>query len=475
MLDASVRAQILAVLVELPEAPGPGAAVHHPRPQPRLVAVRPDRGHVPGPGRRAGRRGRRDRAAPASLHAGAGRPRSRCRRPGGGGRRELLAGELPDPTDDPAGLPLPPALPEALRALRPGRPARWSRPAAATSSPPACCTTPRRDGWRPKPRWLSSAGETSPVRSDGSRPASGTRSPTCPASGSASPRPRAASDRASRWSRRRRCRRRRAPRSSTGWASWPAKLEIDERGTDGDARLPVRLARGRHRHPGRDARLGTRAGRHRAAGGRRVRRRRHGRLAQDRRRRRRRGRSRPSATEVAEGTVGAGTGMSLLRLPGRDRDGLAAGRATTTSGCCCSATSATASTWTCSAWISARAPASSRDRRLLHRGLRHRRAVHRRSSCGDWRCARCSAWRGPAPTRAEGSGEIGVAFTTVDRSEASRTPSSTATSPPPSRPPRRRSTTACVAARPAERLDGTMQEGFPLERVREAARESSAG
>ena len=39
MLDASVRAQILAVLVELQKRRGPGAAVHHPRSQPRLVAV----------------------------------------------------------------------------------------------------------------------------------------------------------------------------------------------------------------------------------------------------------------------------------------------------------------------------------------------------------------------------------------------------------------------------------------------------
>ena len=37
--------------------------------------------------------------------------------PGGGGRRELLAGELPDATAVPGRLPLPSALPEALRAL----------------------------------------------------------------------------------------------------------------------------------------------------------------------------------------------------------------------------------------------------------------------------------------------------------------------------------------------------------------------
>ncbi len=54
MLDASVRAQILTVLLELQQRRGLGADLHHPRPQPRLVALRPDRGHVPGPDRRGG-------------------------------------------------------------------------------------------------------------------------------------------------------------------------------------------------------------------------------------------------------------------------------------------------------------------------------------------------------------------------------------------------------------------------------------
>jgi ABC-type dipeptide/oligopeptide/nickel transport system ATPase subunit len=39
MLDASVRAQILAVLVELQRRRELGSVVHHPRPQPRLVAM----------------------------------------------------------------------------------------------------------------------------------------------------------------------------------------------------------------------------------------------------------------------------------------------------------------------------------------------------------------------------------------------------------------------------------------------------
>ena len=56
MLDASVRSQILGVLLGLQRNARPGPDLHHPRPQPRLVAVRPDRRHVPGPDRRGGRR-----------------------------------------------------------------------------------------------------------------------------------------------------------------------------------------------------------------------------------------------------------------------------------------------------------------------------------------------------------------------------------------------------------------------------------
>ena len=89
-----------------------------------------------------------------------------------------------------------------------------------------------------------------------------------------------------------------------------------------------------------------------------------------------------------------------------------------------------------------------------------------RSSCGGWRCARCSAWRAPAPTPAEGSGEIGLAFATGDRRRACRTTSSTRYFAAAYEAAHEAVYNCLVAARPAERLDGTMQDAFPLERVR---------
>jgi len=75
---------------------------------------------------------------------------------------------------------------------------------------------------------------------------------------------------------------------------------------------------------------------------------------------------------------------------------------------------------------------------------------------------------------ADGSGEIGVAFTTstegslasaeLDRYFAAAFEAA------------QEAVYNCLlAARPAQRLDGSMQEGFPLERVRAAVRENSAG
>ena len=51
----------------------------------------------------------------------------RCRR---ASSARALGGELPDAAERPGRLPLPPALPEALRALRPGRPVDSTRPAS---------------------------------------------------------------------------------------------------------------------------------------------------------------------------------------------------------------------------------------------------------------------------------------------------------------------------------------------------------
>ena len=66
--------------------------------------------------------------------------------PGGGGRRELLKGELPDPTRRAHRVPVPPALPAPLRAVRPRRPRADRRSARPASAPPACSTTRRPRG-----------------------------------------------------------------------------------------------------------------------------------------------------------------------------------------------------------------------------------------------------------------------------------------------------------------------------------------
>ena len=111
-----------------------GAAVHHPRPQPGLAAVRPHRGHVPGADRRAGRRARRHRAPRPSVHAGARGRGSAAQAAHAARRRAARRREPPDR------LPLPPPLPEALRALRPARIRRFSARASPATRPPACCS-----------------------------------------------------------------------------------------------------------------------------------------------------------------------------------------------------------------------------------------------------------------------------------------------------------------------------------------------
>ncbi len=73
---------------------------------------------------------------------------------GGGGRRELLGGELPDATDVPTRLPLPPPLPAAVRALRPRRPAADpDRRARADGRLP-----PARSRATPPKRWTAGDG-----------------------------------------------------------------------------------------------------------------------------------------------------------------------------------------------------------------------------------------------------------------------------------------------------------------------------
>ena len=232
---------------------------------------------------------------------------------------------------------------------------------------------------------------------------------------------------------------------------------------DGHARLSMRLACRRHGAPRRGAGLGPRAGRHRAAGRRGVRRRRHGRLAHGRGR----GRQPRARGPRGRGRRGQRRGRhrhGLLRLPGRHRHRLARSSASTSSACCCSATSATATTSTCRAWSSSRSPAKRPDTgsciwvcatdaplsalQLKRLALRPGLGLARTGSYG-----------------AEGSGEIGLAFSTASEGEipnAGLDPFFAA-----AYEAAHEAVYNClVAARPAERLDGTMQEAFPIDAVR---------
>ena len=362
-------------------------------------------------------------------------------------------------------LSLPPALPEALRALRQGRPAAAAGRRRATSSRPACCTIPStrappRRLARLRRQWLS-AGATSPARSGWSSPGRATRSPTCPASASATRRPRAASRPGSPWSRRRRCRRRRRPRSSTGWASSPARSRSTSAGR---WRRPVYLC-GSHAvgtvHHAAVLASGRGPERHRPAGGRRVRRLLAGRLAHGDDRRRRAG-ARGARRRGRRGHRRRRHRDDVLRLPGRDRDRLAGGR---------------------------RPPRRRAAALQLRRPRAPRPARHQLEPAASARLRRpARASPSAPPTRrwrphqlrrlalrpllglvrvgsyaAEGSGEIGLAFSTGAAGRRSPTTSSTPTSSPPGRRPRRRSTTASSPRGPGEMRDGTMQDEFPIE------------
>ena len=248
------------------------------------------------------------------------------------------------------------------------------------------------------------------------------------------------------------------------------KIEIDERGDADDARLSLRLARGRHRPPRRGARLRARARADRAPGGRRVRRR----LAWPTRARSTLGDVERALAalgeEVAEGSVGRRHRDDVLRLPGRDRHRLAGRSASTTSACCCSATSATASASTCSGPVSSRrrsgaAPAGSciavcaTDAPL---------AAAPAAAPGAAAAARPRPGRLLRLRRARA--RSGSRSRPATAGEVSRTTSSTRTSPPPGRRRRRRSTTA--SSPPARRSCATARcrRRFPVEQVRRLAR-----
>ena len=113
---------------------------------------------------------RRDRAPAAPLHAGAGRPRSRSRRPAAAARAGAAQRRAPRPDRRPVGLPVPSALPEALRARATGSTRISTTCRARTTGPHACCTIPppraRRPRARPRmaERWRDIAGPVGPPR-----------------------------------------------------------------------------------------------------------------------------------------------------------------------------------------------------------------------------------------------------------------------------------------------------------------------
>ena len=109
-----------------------------------------------------------------------------------------------------------------------------------------------------------------------------------------------------------------------------------------------------------------------------------------------------------------------------------------------------------------------RGQRLVHRGLRDRRATVRQAT----RAPRSSA---PARTRAsgfygsEGSGEIGLAFSTVKGNEWTTTQLDPIFAA--AYESAHEAVMNClVAAEPAERLDGPMQDAFPVDLARKLAR-----
>ena len=383
---------------------------------------------------------------------------------GGGGRRELLERRAPRRHRRAQRLPLPPALPAALRALRPGRPAAAPGRRARTSSRPACCTIPscgHGRGGRGAQRWLS-AGAISPARSavlepgDAQRdhrrprrprrPLAGGRAasapgvtvvapPSLPALGRhgdrqrhrASSPPSSRSTSAERWRRRstsagrtRSAPSTRPPCSPPGAARTTSSCRSSASATT--ATWPIRA-----RSSAADVERALEA----------------------------------LGDEVAEGSVGAGHRDDLLRLPRRHRNRLAIGRRALTSACCCCATSAIASTSTCSARGSTRsrargpdaAPASpsarptprSRPQQLRRLALRPLLGLARAGSYG-----------------VEGSGEI--ARRLHDREPSAGRSRTTRLNPyfAAAYEAAHEAVYNClVAARPAQRLDGTMQDAVP--------------
>ena len=145
MLDMSVRAKILELLLDLKRRVRAHLRLHHPRPGHGQVRVRPHRHPLPGQGGGDGSRGRRVRRAPAPLHpglagggavarpAGSGTATGACRR-----------ATCPTPSTRPAGAGSTPAAPTPSPPAA-GRAGTWWRPWRSGGP------TPTRS--RPRPAW----------------------------------------------------------------------------------------------------------------------------------------------------------------------------------------------------------------------------------------------------------------------------------------------------------------------------------
>ena len=169
-----------------------------------------------------------------------------------------------------------------------------------------------------------------------------------------------------------------------------------------------------------------------------------------------------AGTDVAEGTVGAGTGMICFDFPAASarRRGRSA---STRSACSCSATPATAP-------LDRPAPparsgaARARPRGLLHRRLCDGRSALRASAsaAGAAAAARAGARR---LLRRNGSGEIGIAFSTT-REQEFQPDACRRSSRPRTRPPRSRSTTAWSRPNRARAWTAGPHEAFPKHLVK---------
>ena len=114
MLDMSVRAKILELMLDAQARPRADLRLHHPRPGDREVLLRPGRDHVPRPDR-GDRADRGDLRRPqAPLHPGADARRSPSPTPTASLPRDLPRGEIPDAASPPLGCSFHPRCPVAV-------------------------------------------------------------------------------------------------------------------------------------------------------------------------------------------------------------------------------------------------------------------------------------------------------------------------------------------------------------------------